>query len=163
MILTLRNMWFPSACGVGEMRMYSFLPGQITSTGWERYRPGNITNHQHAKHQELLPGWNSSKLDNAAAGDGQTRAREAEQQSILTCLCLSPLGLSCLVGGWLVPTASEAGHSLAMSSLLRRPQLLPALAYFLLHICHKSPAFSCYSSDKKLLPLLQAWNKPFPP
>lgn len=68
-------MWFPSACGVGEMRMCSFLPGQVTSTDWEKYRLGNITNLQHAKHQGLLPGWDEFKA-------GQSRCwRWADQDS----------------------------------------------------------------------------------
>ena len=41
-ILTLGNMWLPSACGAGVMHMCSFLPGQVTRTGWERYRSGEI-------------------------------------------------------------------------------------------------------------------------
>lgn len=88
---------------------------------------------------------------------------EAEQQNILVCLSLSLLPLSCLVGVWLIPTSSGAGHSLAMSSLPRRAQLFPAPVDFSLHIWHESPAFSRYFSDRKLWPLLQPGTQPFLP
>lgn len=45
----------------------------------------------------------------------------------------------------------------------RSAWLLPALAYSSLCIQQESPAFSCYSSDKKLLPLLQVRTLSFLP